>query len=66
MSTTEKPIVNTNRIEICRNCQGTGSKFKNIQCNVCNGEGRVRVKKEIRTIIETIEFHPFLRTNFID
>jgi DnaJ-class molecular chaperone len=60
MSKIEKPIVHTDRIDICRNCHGVGvarderGKLKSEDCDVCDGQGRVRVKKEIRTTIETI------------
>ena len=56
----EKPHVYTERIDICRNCHGTGhakkydGKLSLNVCDVCNGKGRVKVKKKIITVIETI------------
>lgn len=55
--TTEKPIINIENIEICRNCRGTGLlayPHHVLQCGVCNGKGRVVVKKEIKITIETL------------
>lgn len=57
MSTTVKPPILIERIEICRNCLGTGMlKYpKHVTtCAVCAGHGRVMVKKEIKITIETL------------
>ncbi len=56
----DKPTVFTEHIDICRNCRGLGSikdetqRYSHITCEVCDGKGRVLVKKEIRITIETI------------
>ena len=60
MKKTEKPIIQTSKIDICRNCNGTGKKIDDSikftwdDCNVCEGKGRVNVKKEIKITIETL------------
>ena len=57
MGQIKKPLVVVSRIEICRNCQGTGLEVYEshvLMCKVCDGKGRVRVKKEIMITIETV------------
>lgn len=57
MAKVEKPLIQFSNIEICRNCHGKGYfewPSHVLQCDVCEGKGRVRVRKEIRVVIETI------------
>jgi len=57
MAVTEKPLIKTENIDICRNCRGTGNlKYPShvTKCDVCDGHGRVLVKKEIKITIETL------------
>ena len=57
MATTVKPLILIERIEICRNCLGTGTlayERHAVKCGVCEGHGRVLIKKEIKITIETL------------
>lgn len=57
MAKIEKPMILVVRKDICRNCQGDGlvmTASHAIVCYVCEGKGIVRVRKEIKTTIETI------------
>ena len=55
----ERESHTTERIEICRNCQGAGTLRTaaggKITCNVCDGHGRVLIRKLIRIFVETIK-----------
>ncbi len=54
---TVKPTIKIESIRICRSCIGTGYlKYPHhvTKCETCNGHGRVLVKKEINTTIETL------------
>lgn len=54
---TEKPLITIERIDICRNCLGTGIlayEHHAVKCGVCDGQGRVHVKKEIKITITTL------------
>ena len=58
MARPEIPLVLIERIEICRNCQGAGElKYPThkIECGVCEGSGKVLVRKEIKITILTIK-----------
>ena len=57
MSITEKPLILIANIDICRNCRGTGYlKYPAhvVQCQVCEGHGRLMVRKEIKVTLETL------------
>lgn len=54
MAEIEKPIVVTERIDLCRHCRGAGNIDKQ-KCHICRGHGRVLVKKEIKITIKTLD-----------
>lgn len=54
---TEKPLIKLENIDLCRNCRGTGYlKYPShvLKCEVCDGHGRVVVRKEIKITIITL------------
>jgi len=54
---TEKPIILIEKMDICRNCRGTGAlayEHHVTQCGVCLGHGRLMVKKEIKITLITL------------
>ena len=54
---TEKPPILLENIDICRNCRGAGYlKYPShvTKCEVCDGHGRVLIKKEIKITITTL------------
>lgn len=58
MARPEIPMIKVERIEICRNCQGAGQlKYPThaVDCEVCEGSGKVLVRKEIKITILTIK-----------